>query len=100
MSQKPKSFAVTAYDPDAPTGSGFWHWVAYKHSCQPDWACGRRGKPARTHPASNTPTWDFGALRYGGCCPPEGDIPHRYIFTPLHALSCDDRRDAGFKQTR
>jgi len=82
-----KSLALTAYDPDAPTGSGWWHWVLID-------------LPANTtHLAKNAGTFDGGALPkgsfqavtdfgkkgYGGPCPPVGDRPHHYIFT-LYAL--------------
>lgn len=80
-----QSFVVTAYDPDAPTGSGWWHWVVYN-------------LPANTKTlsenASNTQTLpvgsvegrtDFGTPGYGGACPPAGDKAHRYVFT-VHAL--------------
>ncbi len=85
--QQAKSFAITAYDPDAPTGSGFWHWVAYNipsnvHSLP-------AGAGNLFDSAMKQASSDFGAPGYGGCCPPEGDIPHRYIFT-VHALSCED----------
>ncbi len=85
--QQTKSYAITAYDPDAPTGSGFWHWVAYNIPSSVQSLPAGAGKTfdSEMKQASS----DFGAPGYGGCCPPEGDIPHRYIFT-IHALSCED----------
>lgn len=85
-----KSFALTVYDPDAPTGSGWWHWVvvnipATMHGLQQgagDPAAGRMPKEAlqvRT---------DYGKPGWGGPCPPQGDRPHRYIFT-VHALKAE-----------
>ncbi len=85
-----KSFAVTAYDPDAPTGSGWWHWVVV--NIPPD-ATGL-AKGAGTADGTNLPKGvlqvrtDFGAPGYGGPCPPQGDHPHRYLFT-IHAVDLD-----------
>ena len=83
-----KSFALTVYDPDAPTGSGFWHWVLYDipaNVTQLKQGAGSVDKaelPGIGIQAQN----DFGAVGFGGPCPPKGALPHRYIFT-LHALS-------------
>ncbi len=78
-----KSFAVTVYDPDAPTGSGWWHWMVYdipaSTTSLPS-GVGEKGKPALPAGAQQGMT-DFGAKRWGGPCPPPGDKPHRYIFT-------------------
>ena len=78
-----RSFAVTVYDPDAPTGSGWWHWVVFNlppsvHSLAP-------GHLPAGAVESRT---DFGAPGYGGPCPPVGDKPHHYIFT-VHALKVE-----------
>ncbi|MDR6536544.1 YbhB/YbcL family Raf kinase inhibitor-like protein [Variovorax soli] len=88
--QGTKSFAVTVYDPDAPTGSGWWHWIVYNLPADtvalPEGA-GRTGGsslPAGAIQGRN----DFGAAGYGGPCPPAGDKPHRYRFT-VHALKID-----------
>lgn len=86
--QGTKSFAVTVYDPDAPTGSGFWHWVAFNIPARLTSLAAGAGNPEIT-PDIKHANSDFGAPGYGGCCPPEGDIPHRYVFT-LHALTCDE----------
>jgi Raf kinase inhibitor-like YbhB/YbcL family protein len=78
-----RSFALTVYDPDAPTGSGFWHWVVV--NMPPDTkalpkGAGKPGAPGLPAGALMTRT-DFGAPGYGGPCPPKGDKPHRYQFT-------------------
>jgi Raf kinase inhibitor-like YbhB/YbcL family protein len=91
-----KSLALQVYDPDAPTGSGFWHWAVYNI---PPTATGLpqgAGNQASRLPGGafggNTDFMDTGATggngNYGGPCPPVGDKPHRYIFT-LYALAVD-----------
>jgi Raf kinase inhibitor-like YbhB/YbcL family protein len=85
--QGTKSFAVTMYDPDAPTGSGFWHWVmvdipAEIHELKPG------AGDAKLHIAPETSLQsinDAGFLGYLGPCPPEHDAAHRYVIT-VYAL--------------
>ncbi|VVO41023.1 YbhB/YbcL family Raf kinase inhibitor-like protein [Pseudomonas fluorescens] len=82
-----KSFALTLYDPDAPTGSGFWHWILFDiDSSVTQLAAGLGSSDATDLGASGTQaTNDYGTAGYGGPCPPTGLPAHRYIFT-VHAL--------------
>jgi Raf kinase inhibitor-like YbhB/YbcL family protein len=82
-----KSFALTLYDPDAPTGSGFWHWVLFDiDSSVNQVAPGLGSADAIDLGASGIQaTNDYGVTGYGGPCPPKGLPAHRYIFT-VHAL--------------
>lgn len=82
-----KSIAVTLYDPDAPTGSGWWHWVVINIPTDAKGLLRGAGSPAaRLLPAQAVEVrTDFGVPGYGGACPPPGDKPHRYVFT-AHAL--------------
>jgi hypothetical protein len=85
-----KSFAVTVYDPDAPTGSGWWHWLVYNISSQSTGLDAGVGTEASTSlpTGSVQGRTDFGSHSFGGACPPKGDKPHRYIFT-IHALNTE-----------
>jgi hypothetical protein len=85
-----KSFAVTLYDLDAPTGSGWWHWVVFNIPRELNALPRGAGDLARNiAPTSVVQSrTDYGIAGYGGPCPPPGDKPHRYLFT-VHALSAD-----------
>src|SRR5262249_61182188 len=70
-------------DPDAPTGSGFWHWLIVNIPStvtELPVDAGNRQSPRLPSGALQTRT-DFGVPGYGGPCPPAGDHPHRYLFT-------------------
>src|ERR1700687_3367339 len=85
-----QSFALTCFDPDAPTGSGFWHWVLVnipKHVTSLEVGAGDPASAKLPAVALQVRT-DFVATGYAGPCPPQGDHPHRYLFT-LHAVSLE-----------
>ena len=86
--QSTKSFAVTVYDPDAPTGSGWWHWIIFNISPDINGLQTDAGNPQRNlaPKGSIQSVTDYGKPGFGGACPPEGDKPHRYIFT-VYALN-------------
>jgi Raf kinase inhibitor-like YbhB/YbcL family protein len=97
-----KSFAIQIHDPDAPTGSGFWHWAVYDIPVEVTSLAQGAGNSPSTLPAGafggNTDFADTGATggngNYGGPCPPTGDVPHRYVFT-IYALAVDKVEAAG-----
>jgi Raf kinase inhibitor-like YbhB/YbcL family protein len=78
-----KSFALMVHDPDAPTGSGWWHWVVY--NIPADATSIPAGGPLPKGAVQGKT--DFGTPGYGGPCPPPGG-PHHYNFT-LFALKVD-----------
>lgn len=93
-----KSFAVTVFDPDAPTGSGFWHWLV---TDIPAAATGlAKGAGQGNLPQGcRTFTNDYGSKAFGGACPPEGHGMHRYQFTvwalPEETLPAPDGASAA-----
>jgi Raf kinase inhibitor-like YbhB/YbcL family protein len=73
-----KSFVITEFDPDAPTGVGFWHWILYNiPTTTTTIAAGAGVAP----PVGTSGLNDYGAVGYGGPCPPTGDGNHHYIIT-------------------
>jgi len=90
-----KSFAITVYDPDAPTGSGWWHWVVFNIPASTTSIPKNAGDVnAKLTPAGAIQSrTDFGADGYGGPCPPPGDRPHHYHFT-VFAVDIDKLPDA------
>jgi len=97
-----QSLALQMYDPDAPTGSGFWHWAVYNIPPTATGLARGAGNSPATLPAGalggNTDFMDTGVTgvngNYGGPCPPVGDKPHHYTFT-LFALAVTDLPAAG-----
>ena len=85
-----KSFAVTVFDPDAPTGSGWWHWVVFNLPPDTRTLLAGAGNPAsgKLPKGAVQSLTDFGVPGYGGPCPPKSDRPHRYVFT-VHALEVE-----------
>jgi Raf kinase inhibitor-like YbhB/YbcL family protein len=91
-----KSFAITCFDPDAPTGSGYWHWVAFDipasvTSLQEGAGTGNVG-------GGTNGFTDFGLSQFCGPCPPPGDGDHRYTFT-VYALDVPSVKGASDKTT-
>jgi Raf kinase inhibitor-like YbhB/YbcL family protein len=86
-----KSFAITVYDPDAPSGSGWWHWLVVNIPADVNSLAGGAGDASgKSLPKGATQIrTDFGAPGYGGPCPPAGDKAHHYIFT-IYALKTDE----------
>jgi Raf kinase inhibitor-like YbhB/YbcL family protein len=76
--QNTKSFAVTLFDPDAPTGHGFWHWTVFNlPASTTELAAGTGNRPPGTAIQAKN---DWGTTGYGGPCPPSGST-HRYVLT-------------------
>jgi hypothetical protein len=79
-----KSFVVTLFDPDAPTGSGFWHFAAYDLPASTTELPSGAPLPEAAKVLKN----EVGQRAYMGAAPPPGDGAHRYFFT-VSALSVD-----------
>lgn len=77
-----KSYVVTCFDPDAPTPSGFWHWVLVDVPGDvTSLPAGVSELPGSAFCVRN----DFGTQDFGGAAPPPGDQVHRYFFV-VHAV--------------
>lgn len=85
-----KSLALTLYDPDAPTGSGWWHWLIFNIPVDCKELPSGAGNPnsGLAPQGSVQSKTDYGTVGYGGPCPPVGHGIHQYIFT-IHALDID-----------
>ncbi|MEO8533390.1 MAG: YbhB/YbcL family Raf kinase inhibitor-like protein [Flavobacterium sp.] len=85
-----KSFAITMYDPDAPTGSGFWHWIAFNIPANVNEIVANAGNAKlNLFPKGAIQSiTDYGIKGFGGPCPPEGHGFHEYIIT-VYALKTD-----------
>jgi Raf kinase inhibitor-like YbhB/YbcL family protein len=94
--EETRSFAVTCLDPDAPTGSGFWHLVLLDVPVSvTELATGAvSGDKPGMPPGSFCVRNDYGTKDFGGAAPPPNSPPHRYIFA-VHALDVDSVQPLG-----
>ena len=83
--ERTQSFAVTVYDPDAPTASGFWHWAVCNLPASCTQLAENAGNGDQLPPPALTLANDAGSHRYIGAAPPPGHGPHRY-FVAVHAV--------------
>ena len=83
-----KSFVLTVYDPDAPTGSGFWHWAVYNIPAATIELPAGAGDQGTLPKGAITSPNEMRTQQYIGAAPPPGDGPHRYFFT-LSALDVE-----------
>lgn len=85
-----KSFAVTMYDPDAPTGSGFWHWVVFDIPSNVNELVTNAGNTALNLAPDGAiqSVTNYGIKGFGGPCPPKGHGIHPYIIT-VYALETE-----------
>ncbi|NGY57621.1 YbhB/YbcL family Raf kinase inhibitor-like protein [Lentzea sp. NEAU-D13] len=87
--EETRSFVVTCYDPDAPTPSGFWHWVAVNIPATTTQLDTGAGTSDATLPGDAFHVRsDYSTRAFGGAAPPKGDHPHRYYFV-VHAVDVD-----------
>lgn len=80
-----RSFVVSCFDPDAPTGCGYWHWMVVDLPASVTSLSTGAGHSDSTLPGGYHIKSDMGSRAYGGCAPPKGDRPHRYMFV-VHAV--------------
>ncbi|WP_043315987.1 YbhB/YbcL family Raf kinase inhibitor-like protein [Microbulbifer sp. HZ11] len=83
-----EAFALMVFDPDAPTGSGWWHWQLINIPASVNSLPAGAGDPAKNVVPEGSVSIinDYGVKGFGGACPPQGHGAHRYQFT-LYALS-------------
>lgn len=83
-----RSFAISCFDPDAPTGSGYWHWAAYNLPADTTSLASGDGSAAALPEGSIVLPNEARAERYHGAAPPAGTGTHRYFFV-VDALDVD-----------
>lgn len=86
--QETKSFVVTSFDPDAPTPSGFWHWVLVDVPAEVTELAAGLGNSSDLPGAAFHVRNDGGTRDFMGAAPPQGDQVHRYFFV-VHAVGAD-----------
>ncbi|MCJ7766643.1 MAG: YbhB/YbcL family Raf kinase inhibitor-like protein [Thiovulaceae bacterium] len=94
-----KSFAITVYDPNAPTGSGWWHWLVVNIPADAKAIAANASAEHKLPKGAVETMTDYGFSGFGGACPPKGDKAHAYIFTvyalDTESLDVKDKTDSA-----